>query len=70
MTVTKREATKIAKEIASEWLRTKASKAGTVATEVDRRFPDESLAEQIKIVDRVVEAIDELCGRLKPKETT
>ena len=64
--VTKREAAGLAKQIAAAWIREKNAKAGTVAKEIDQIFPTLSLAEQIVIVDRVTNAIEEFHKRLDP----
>jgi hypothetical protein len=67
--LTKREARTVAKEIAHQWIEASIN-LGWLYTAVEKRFPDKSLDEQMKLYGRLEEALDELGNRLDPKETT
>jgi hypothetical protein len=61
--VTKREAGKLAKEIGASWIQA-AINLGWLPKVIEKRFPEASLAEQMKILERTEEALDELAERL------
>lgn len=61
--MTKREARKVAKEIAASWIETN-TKNGCAIAAIDLRFPDNSLADNMKIVGLVETKLDELAERM------
>jgi hypothetical protein len=62
--MTKREARKVAKVIAADWIKVNLENGCAIAA-IDLRFPDNSLADNMKVVGLVESELAALAARLE-----